>query len=148
MVEKRIQGHDFENGGPIRQYELNFQEGANLWVNYNGDFTVTFNNEYTTTNTIILGSDTVIDNPQINNTTYVQNLVVTENMNYPAQEGDMRFNIEQQRMMYYINDTWNFIEQNYHVTTDGYRRLDTLIPVRGESRWVRFKKWVSNIFSR
>jgi hypothetical protein len=170
MVEKRLQGHDFENGGPVKQYEFNFtiedgtlNGGYLLGVDAADDGVISFTttqNHYplyvqnsdgedslviTGNNNIVLGNGITVPDDSTN-TTYINNLHVQGTITSEPSEGDMRFNAEHHRMMYYINGTWNFIEENHHVTGNGYRRLDTLIPVRGESRWVRFKKWVSNIF--
>lgn len=161
MVEKRLQGHDFENGGPIKQYELNFDySDGYFWVDNNTDLTVTFQAD-TWTNTIFLGGDVQIENPQ-DNTTYVRNMVVTENLNYQPREGDMRTIMKDGFWLTQVYNTdisiTSFFTSN-HVTPDNERggvwitissqpsMITTTNTPKRESRWKRFKRWVSNILS-
>ncbi|NIP29029.1 MAG: hypothetical protein GTN59_00150 [Candidatus Dadabacteria bacterium] len=128
MVDNKIQGHDFENGGPIKQYELTFQDI--LADDINSGFIFSPNATFT------IGHDAVIDHPQA---TYVSNLIVTENMDYPPREGEIRCDTSTGSLLVFNGTEWGTYQYNQIMVPE-----DVYITTRKESMWKRFFKRLFN----
>lgn len=117
MVNKNIQKHDFENDGPIGP-DYNLDE-----LRDNGVVFISPGVYARVEDTIVLGNNQTVST---NNTVYIDNLAVSNSLEVPTREGDVKYDNETKEIMVFINDDW----QDYNLNQ------------KPKSRWERFKSWV------